>query len=73
MDCRSPGPASADLTVDKAIVKTDTGTPSSTRPICPGRRPASRAAPLYLNFESGKYAFGLGAKAHINGYLYVKN
>jgi hypothetical protein len=73
MDCRSPGPASADLTVDKAIVKTDTGTAEFYTPDLPGQAAGEPGGPLYLNFESGKYAFGLGAKAHINGYLYVKN
>jgi hypothetical protein len=73
MECRIPGPASAELTVDKAIVKTDTGISVFYTPDLPGQAAGEPGGPLYLNFESGKHAFGLGAEAHINGYLYVKN
>jgi hypothetical protein len=72
MECRSPGPASADLMVDRAIVKTDTGTAEFFTPNLPGQQAGEPGGPLFLNFESGKGAFNLGAEAHINGYLYVR-
>jgi hypothetical protein len=69
MDCRISGPGSAGLLVDKASVKTETGTAEFFTPNLPGQAPGEPGGPLYLNFVNGR---GLGADAYINGYLYVK-
>lgn len=73
MEGRLPGPASADLSVDKWTVVTDTGaTTEFFTPNLPGQKAGEPGGPLYLNFEGGKGAFDLGAEVHIKGYLYVK-
>lgn len=73
MEARLPGPSSADLSVDKWTVTTDTGaTTEFFTPNLPGQKAGEPGGPLYLNFEGGKGAFGLGAEVHIKGFLYVK-
>ncbi|MBS1676007.1 MAG: hypothetical protein JST08_01355 [Actinobacteria bacterium] len=73
MEARLPGPGSADLYVDKWAVTTDSGaTAEFFTPNLPGQRAGEPGGPLYLNFEGGKGAFGLGAEVHIKGFLYVK-
>jgi hypothetical protein len=73
MEGRLPGPGSADLSVDKWTVTTDTGgTTEFFTPNLPGQKAGEPGGPLYLNFEGGKGAFDLGAEVHIKGFLYVK-
>lgn len=73
MEARLPGPSSADLSVDKWTVTTDTGgTTEFFTPNLPGQKAGEPGGPLYLNFEGGKGAFDLGAEVHIKGFLYVK-
>jgi hypothetical protein len=73
MEARLPGPGSADLTVESWTVTTDTGaTYQFFTPNLPGQKAGEPGGPLYLNFEGGKGAFGLGAEVHIKGFLYVR-
>jgi hypothetical protein len=73
MEARLPNPGSADLYVEKWTVPTDNGgTAEFFTPNLPGQKAGEPGGPLYLNFEGGKGAFGLGAEVHIKGFLYVK-
>jgi hypothetical protein len=69
MEGHMSGPGSADLMIDRAVVKTDTGTAEFFTPNLPGQKAGEPGGPLYLNFVNGR---GLGADAWIDGYLYVK-
>ncbi|HEX4730068.1 MAG TPA: hypothetical protein VH299_02305 [Solirubrobacterales bacterium] len=73
MEARLPGPGSADLSVDKWTVPTESGgTAEFFTPNLPGQKAGEPGGPLYLNFEGGKGFASLGAEVHIKGYLYVK-
>jgi hypothetical protein len=70
---RLPNPGSADLHVFKSTVVTDSGgTVEFFTPDLPGQKAGEPGGPLYLNFENGKRAFGLGADAYIRGFLYIR-
>jgi hypothetical protein len=63
----------AELYVSKATAEGENNaTVEFFTPDLPGQKAGEPGGPLYLNFEGGKKAFGLGADAHIRGFLYVR-